>query len=438
MEIRKPVVAGQFYPDNPDELRDTIQDSVDEGHEKEKALGIIVPHAGYIYSGPVVGATLSRIKFTDTFIIIGPSHTGFGKPLSIMTEGIWETPLGEVKIDSELAAAILEECKKLKEDRTALDNEHSIEVQLPFLQYFNPEVKIVPIVVAYAKVSDYIELGKGIARAIKKLGCDAVIMVSSDMNHYEEAAVTKSKDRQAIEAVLELDEQELITRVREDNITMCGVAPAVSMIAAVKELGATEAELVLYRTSGDATGDNESVVGYAGIIIKKGMSPLVKLAKETVEAYITRGEIPDVPENLTLEMKEQAGVFVSIHKNGALRGCIGTFEPSEENVAREIIMNAVSSSTRDPRFSPIDTDELEYLDYSVDVLTEPEAIESEDQLDPKKYGVIVQSGYLRGLLLPDLEGVDTVQQQISICRQKAGISPKAPVKLYRFEVKRYT
>ncbi len=136
-------------------------------------------------------------------------------------------------------------------------------------------------------------------------------------------------------------------------------------------------------------------------------------------------------------MRVRAGVFVSIHKHGELRGCIGTFEPTKDNVAEEIIGNAISSATRDPRFPPMAASELSDLEYSVDVLTPPEPIENKDQLDPKKYGVIVEAGFTRGLLLPDLEGVDAVDHQIDICRQKAGIAPGEPVKLYRFEVKRY-
>jgi AmmeMemoRadiSam system protein A len=137
-------------------------------------------------------------------------------------------------------------------------------------------------------------------------------------------------------------------------------------------------------------------------------------------------------------MKGKAGVFVSIHKGEDLRGCIGTIGPTEENIAKEIVQNAVSAATKDPRFPPVSPDELNELNYKVDVLTEPEPIQSPDQLDPKKYGVIVEAGWRRGLLLPDLEGVDSVDYQIEICRAKAGIGQKEPVKLYRFEVKRYT
>jgi AmmeMemoRadiSam system protein A len=169
---------------------------------------------------------------------------------------------------------------------------------------------------------------------------------------------------------------------------------------------------------------------------KKEMSPLVRLARETVERYVREGKIPK-PEEITPEMKEKAGVFVSIKKFGELRGCIGTFVPTKANIAEETIANAISSATRDPRFPPVNAAELPDLSYSVDVLTRPETVKDPSQLDPKRYGVIVECGSRRGLLLPALEGVNTTDEQIGICCQKAGISPQEPVKLYRFEVKRF-
>jgi AmmeMemoRadiSam system protein A len=166
-------------------------------------------------------------------------------------------------------------------------------------------------------------------------------------------------------------------------------------------------------------------------------SSLVQLAKDTIDAYIREGKRIRPPEELAPEMNKRAGVFVSIHKGEDLRGCIGTIEPARENVAEEIIANAISASTRDPRFDPITPDELKDLDINVDVLTEPEAVKDASTLDPKKYGVIVECGYRRGLLLPDLPGVESVQEQINICCAKGGIRPGEPVKLYKFEVKRY-
>ena len=434
--IRNPVVAGQFYPESASQLKAMIEQLVDEKAAKEEVIGLVSPHAGYIYSGPVAGKVISRIKFKDTFVIIGPSHTGRGEPLSIMTEGTWKTPLGEVEIDSELAEQILATSSHLTEDYRAHQYEHSIEVQLPLLQYFKSDIKLVPIVLAHSTGAIYKEIGREIARAIKELNKGVVIIASSDMTHYEPQESAQRKDTQAIEAILNLDEDELLRRVDKLNISMCGYAPVASLISAAKQLGATGAELVRYQTSGDTTGDYSSVVGYAGIIIT-GMSPLTRLAKETVETYISEGKALSSPVELTPEMGEKAGVFVSIHKLDELRGCIGTFEPAKENVAEEIIANAISSATRDPRFPSIAPNELKDLEYSVDVLTKPEPVADESQLDAKKYGVIVECGFRKGLLLPDLEGVDTVDCQIDICRQKAGIAPDEPIKLYRFEVRRY-
>lgn len=168
------------------------------------------------------------------------------------------------------------------------------------------------------------------------------------------------------------------------------------------------------------------------------MHPLVKLAKDTVELYIRKGKVLQVrEEDLTPEMQEQAGVFVSLKVRGMLRGCIGTFQPLERDIAHEVVRNAISAATGDPRFQSVRVGELDTLEYSVDVLTPPEKIEKTNDLDPRRYGVIVQAGGRRGLLLPDLEGVDTVEYQISIAMQKAGIPPGTPVELSRFEVKRY-
>ncbi|MDD4873529.1 MAG: AmmeMemoRadiSam system protein B [Dehalococcoidales bacterium] len=441
--IREAAVAGQFYPGSSSELRKMISEMVDEQSPKEDIVGMILPHAGYVYSGAVVGATISRVNLKDTCIILGFNHRGRGKPFSIMTEGTWKTPLGEVTINSDLGKFILNNSKYLQEDYLAFNHdEHSIEVQLPFLQYFKSDIKIVPInITPYTKDTLYKEIGREIAKVIEDIHEEVTIIASSDMNHREPQELSQKKDSDAIEAILGMNEDELLNRIQKYNISMCGYAGAVSLIALAKELGAKKAELIKYQTSGDTTGDYSSVVGYAGVIIKKpeiaGMSEPVKLAKQVIETYIKEGKIISPPEILPPEMQGQAGVFVSLHKFGQLRGCIGTFEPGTENIALEIITNAISSATRDPRFTPVTVADLKYLEYSVDVLTTPEPVENSEQLDPKKYGVIVERDYRRGLLLPDLEGVDTVEQQISICRQKAGIMSYEPVSLYRFEVKRY-
>ncbi len=435
--IRNPYAAGRYYPGSATEIREMLEVFIDKQAPKEDAVGALLPHAGYPYSGAVAGAVVSRLKFKETFVIMGPSHSGLGKPFSVMAEGTWRTPLGDVKTDTELAQGIIAASKYAEADEAAHRQEHAVEVQLPFLQYFQPDIRIVPIILAHAPAQAYQEVGQGIAKAMQKLKREAVIIASGDMTHYEPQAVAEKKDRAAIEAMLALDADELTRRYEALNISMCAHGPVVALITAARELGASGAELVKYQTSGDTTGDYDAVVGYAGVIFKAARHPLVELAKATVESYVREGRTPPPPQTLTPEMRAQAGVFVSIHKRGALRGCIGTFEPQQPNVAEEIITNAVSSATRDPRFNAITPDELADLDYSVDVLTPPEKIKDESSLDPSKYGVIVAAGWQRGLLLPDLEGVDTAAQQIEICRQKGGIGPDEPVELYRFEVKRY-
>lgn len=268
--IRDPVAAGRFYPGSASQIREMIEMFADKSVKKEEVIGLLMPHAGYPYSGAVAGATISRVRFKDTFIIMGPSHTGLGKPFSMMTEGIWRTPMGEVEIDSELGKKLLATSDYLQEDKAAHQHEHAIEVQIPFLQYFKPDIKIVPIILAYAPAETYKEIGRDIAKAVKQMGKEVVIMASGDMTHYEPQKNAEEKDAQAIEAMLNLDEDELTRRYEEFDISMCAHGPAVCLISAAKELGATRAELVKYQTSGDTTGDYSAVVGYAGIIIKGG------------------------------------------------------------------------------------------------------------------------------------------------------------------------
>lgn len=437
MVTRQPVVAGRFYPGDADELRRTIGRLVDPEAVPGDVVGALVPHAGYEYSGAVAGATISRIACKETFVIIGPNHTGRGAPYSVSTGGKWRTPLGEVAVDSELAERIVALSNCLEADEDAHREEHSVEVEIPFLQYFKPDVRIVPIVLASAEVDLCREIGRAIAGAVKETGREVVILASGDMTHYEPLASAEKKDRVAIEAILAMDEGLLLRRGRDMDITMCAGSPAAIMIAACRELGGGNPELVRYATSGDVTGDYTAVVGYAGILVpRQGLSPLVQLAKQAVEGYV-RERRRFQPESLTPAMEAVAGVFVSIHKHHHLRGCIGTFEAAEANIAEEIISNAISSSTRDPRFSPVTPGELDELEYNVDVLTTPEPVSGVDQLDATRYGVIVQAGGRRGLLLPDLEGVDSVARQIDICRQKAGIRADETVTLYRFEVVRH-
>lgn len=266
---REAVVAGQFYPGSEDALEQQLRDFIDEEAEKEEVLGVVSPHAGYTYSGKVAGAVYSRMAPAETFIILGPNHTGRGRPFSIMTDGKWKTPLGSVEVDSDLAKGILFESRNLEDDEKAHSYEHSLEVQLPFLQYSKRRFRFVPIILSPAALSIYEEIGEAIARVIKSKKTKTIVIASSDMTHYESRKSAEEKDKEAIKAILELNEGKLLEKVRELDISMCGCAPVATTLVACKELGAKKAELIQYMTSGDTSGDYSAVVGYAGIVIKR-------------------------------------------------------------------------------------------------------------------------------------------------------------------------
>lgn len=264
---RDPVVAGVFYPASSKALKAQIDSMVDKASPKEKAKAIVSPHAGYIYSGPVAGAVFSKVNITETVLILGPNHTGAGVRFSLYRQGTWRTPLGEVSIDTALADKIMKRSSFIKADAAAHAHEHSLEVQLPFMQYFKDTFKIVPIVVGQADLDTYKEIGEAIASAIKEEKRDILIVASSDMTHYEPHETARGKDKVAIDAILSLDEKLLLDEVSKHNISMCGVVPVAIMLIAAKSLGGKGARLIKYQTSGDTSGDYSAVVGYAGIVI---------------------------------------------------------------------------------------------------------------------------------------------------------------------------
>lgn len=269
--IRHPAVAGRFYPGDADDLRAELHGFLSPSDSTNvrpvAALGCIVPHAGYMFSGHVAGAVFARVEVPSRCIVLCPNHTGIGRALAIMSEGAWETPLGEVAIDSELAAALKQRFPVLQEDSAAHRAEHAIEVELPFLQSRNANVGFVPIALGTAQFEPLQELGMALAEVIAARNERILIIASSDMNHYESDAVTRVKDHRAIERILTLDAPGLYQVVREQNISMCGFGPSVAMLTAVRQLGAKSVELVKYATSGDISGDRSMVVGYAGVVV---------------------------------------------------------------------------------------------------------------------------------------------------------------------------
>jgi len=279
--LRTPAVAGRFYPGRADELLRDVREYTSPGKTPGKtpaetgriaAIGCVAPHAGYIYSGGVAGAVYARLEIPKRCVILCPNHTGKGRPLSIMANTTWQTPLGEVAADAEMGARLLRRFPGLEEDSAAHRGEHAIEVQLPFLQARQPELHIVPIAVGTSDFDVLRGLGEALAGVIagwEEARQEKVLIVaSSDMNHYESDAITRVKDHKAIERVLAMDAHGLWEVVMNEDISMCGFGPTIVMLTAAKLLGATAATLVKYATSGEVSGDYESVVGYAGIIVE--------------------------------------------------------------------------------------------------------------------------------------------------------------------------
>ena len=268
---RNPAVAGQFYSGSKESLIKEAGKLIPASLEKQAdAIGLISPHAGYIYSGTVAGMTLASIKPKPVYVIMGPNHTGLGSPFSLSTSDSWVTPLGSVTVNKTLSEKILKNCSEIIRDEFAHIQEHSIEVQLPILQMLQEIFSIVPIVISSGGIEEYRKIGQAIAKSVKELRLekDITIIASSDMTHYEAQSSAQEKDSRAIAAILKLDEEALLECVQKYEISMCGCAPAVIMIVAAKLLGAKKAKLIKYQTSGDVSGDYSSVVGYAGIVIE--------------------------------------------------------------------------------------------------------------------------------------------------------------------------
>jgi MEMO1 family protein len=266
--LRMPAVAGRFYPSDATELTALVRKytKTKEGSEPTRALACLVPHAGYVYSGHVAGAVFARVALPKKIVILGVRHYPRGEKAAILSSGAWRTPLGDAEIDEELAAAVRAACPLLREDSVAHSAEHSLEVQIPFLQRLTPGFKFVPIALGTVHFDELTAIGEGLGRVLGSAGEETLLLTTSDLNHYENDATTRVKDRKAIERMLALDARGLYDTCRDEAISMCGLGPAVAMITAVRKMGEGKAELVQYATSGDVSGDYDAVVGYAGMI----------------------------------------------------------------------------------------------------------------------------------------------------------------------------
>ena len=265
---RRAAVAGTFYSSDPRALRRELEGYLSTETAASPAIAVVSPHAGTMYSGPTAGQVFSRVLVPETAVVAGVNHRDpLAPPLALYPDGAWQTPLGSVEVDAAFARRWVAACPALSEDRASHAAEHSLEVQIPFLQSRNPDVRIVPLMVSTHDARTREHAGRALAETVRKPGHGVLLVASTDMTHFENQAAAEEKDRQAIEAILALDPDRLLDVVLRRRISMCGVAPTALILYAARALGAARAELADYRTSADATGDRSQVVGYAGVVI---------------------------------------------------------------------------------------------------------------------------------------------------------------------------
>jgi AmmeMemoRadiSam system protein B len=266
--VREPAFAGQFYASDPKALRSVIESFIKKQEPKLEARAAVVPHAGYIYSGSVAGMVFSSVRLPGRIILLGPNHSGKGAALALSPADAWRTPLGIVPVDKEINQILLAECPELREDPSAHSKEHSLEVQIPFVQVLQPDFSFSAICVGTDEYKTLEALGHAMARTIRTLGEAVMLVASSDMTHYETAEAAARQDQFAISRVLAIDPRGLYDVVLQKKITMCGFAPTISVLIACSDLGASAGRLIRYTNSGYTSGDFDQVVAYAGMVIE--------------------------------------------------------------------------------------------------------------------------------------------------------------------------
>jgi AmmeMemoRadiSam system protein B/AmmeMemoRadiSam system protein A len=439
--VRKPAAAGSFYPDNEKELSSLVNEylsKVELPQLEPNIRAIIVPHAGYVYSGQVAAYAYKALigKPVSRVIILGNSHQEFFDGASIYPQGYFETPLGKIEIDADFAQKLMDADKKIYFKESAHLEEHSLEVQLPFLQKVLKSFKIVPIILGNQEGSVDI-----LINALKGLiDSDTLIVVSSDLSHYPNYKDANYSDNKIIDAILSKKRENLqktISALEKEgisNLQTCACASDSAEVAMALMQG-KNSKLLKYANSGDITGDKSRVVGYASIIFsdsstdsgqlnKEQQQRLLEIARESVETYVKDGKVPEFKENDS-GLNRELGAFVTLTKNGDLRGCIGVFTGDvDEPLYRVVSEMAISAAANDPRFNPITESELDKLDYEISVLSPLKKVASWKDIEIGKHGVRIVRGSRSGVFLPQVateNNWDLDMFMNVLCTQKAGL-----------------
>lgn len=420
--VREPAVAGAFYPADKEELRlevDSFLKEVKKEPFQGRIIGIIVPHAGYPYSGLVAAHSFKQIEDVKfrTMILIGPSHRSYFEGVAVYPKGEWKTPLGNLEIDEEIAAQLVAQDELIVSSPTPHESEHSLEVELPFLQRVNKNARIVPVMMGAQTENICNRLGDALAKVLSGQ-TDVLMLASSDLYHgysYDECLSTDSITLSYIE---KFDPDGLLSALSSNRAQACGGGPIASLLYAAKKLGANRTKLLKYTNSGDVTGNRVGyIVGYSAWVIlahqtqtnggenkynltDEEKSELLKIARESIECKLKGKPIPEF-EPSTPELREKRGVFVTLNKNGELRGCIGYIQPIKP-LYQAVSEMALEAAFGDPRFPPLREDELSQITIEISVLTPLKRIYDPSQIEVGKHGIYIRKGMNSGLLLPQV------------------------------------
>lgn len=452
-EYRESIHAGSWYPGTANELKEMINAFLKNARARVhgEIYGLISPHAGYIYSGPVAAyayKVVEGLEFDDV-IVIGPSHRHGFIGASVDTTAGRMTPLGKVDFDEELARRIIKQNKSISYEPYAHSQEHSVEIQIPFLQMVLKKFKIIEIIMGSHDYGTCEMLSDAIVKAAK--GKKILVVASSDLSHYHPQKEAEKLDNLVIEAVASYDPEMLFRRLSQDSCEACGGAPIITTMLVAKRLGATNAKPVGYATSGNTSGDYSAVVGYLAAVFYKGKevevgvnlgfskeekAKLKEIAQTSVEAAVQRKEMP-VIKNIPEKLKEPYGVFVTLNKHGNLRGCIGRII-GDQPLYISCQQMAKSAALEDPRFSPVTENELADLEIEISVLTPLERVTDFKKIIIGRDGLLIRKGYNSGLLLPQVaaEYGWTVEEFLKETCHKAGLPSHAykskDTEIYKF------
>jgi len=430
--IRFPALAGQFYPASPEILKKNIDQYLLNAKEKTapsplKIIGMIVPHAGYQYSGQTAAFAYDSLKNQkfDVIVIIGPYHESQFPGVSIWAEGVWRTPLGEVSIDETLARNLQNESKDFQYSSHIHTSEHSLEVQLPFIQVVGGGAKIVPIL-----ISD-IRFAEPLAKALYKhlQGRSALVVASTDLSHYHPDTIAQNIDRRTQDIIQTLSPETFRQAYTKGEIELCGAPGVLTLLEFSQLVGKTVLINLQYANSGAQTRDTNNVVGYNAslVAISEGISPeqseiLLNFARDTLYSYLANKTMPTFLVEDPL-LKEKRAVFVTLrNKKGELRGCIGRFE-AEEPLYQAVQNMSIEAATKDTRFPPLSLNELKELSIEISILSPPVTVRSVDEIIYGTHGVIVSQGKRVGVFLPDVSKDFPKKEEFleELCFQKAGL-----------------